>query len=194
MDLRIEKTYKALITAFGELLEERPYEQITVAMLCERAMIRRTTFYKHFADKAEFFVFFADNMRFELMRIGDEGAERMVADGGFDEHAAVFHQLADYLLKHEAAMDNIFASSMVGAMTIVVCEKAAEVLRERYASQVSDPESEDFLVACEFAAGGIIRLLQMWWESEGRSESEDRFVEASVRLVARTLSEHAAGR
>lgn len=194
MDLRIEKTYKALITAFGELLEERPYEQITVAMLCERAMIRRTTFYKHFADKAEFFVFFADNMRFELMRIGDEGAEKMEGADGLDKHAAVFHQLADCLLKHEAAMDNIFASSMVGAMTIVICEKAAEVLRERYASQAEDPESEEFLVACEFAAGGIIRLLQMWWESEGRSESEDRFVEASVKLVARTLAEPAAER
>lgn len=194
MDLRIEKTYKALITAFGELLEERPYERITVAMLCERAMIRRTTFYKHFADKAEFFVFFADNIRFELMRIGDEGAEKMGGVGGLDKHAAVFHQLADYLLKHEAAMDNIFASSMVGAMAIVICEKAAEVLRERYGSQAEDPESEEFLAACEFAAGGIIRLLQMWWESEGRGESEDRFVEASVKLVARTLAEPAAER
>lgn len=192
MDLRIEKTYKALISAFGELLEERPYEQITVAMLCERAMIRRTTFYKHFSDKAEFFVFFADNMRFELMRIGDEGAAELMSAGEVDVHAAVFHQLADYLLKHEAVMDNIFASTMVGAMTLVICEKAAEVLRERYASQIDDPESEDFLVACEFAAGGIIRLLQMWWESEGREESEDRFVAASVRLVARTLSGRAA--
>ena len=75
-----------------------------------------------------------------------------------------------------------------------VYKRQAEVLRERYASQAEDPESEEFLVACEFAAGGIIRLLQMWWESEGRSESEDRFVEASVKLVARTLAEPAAER
>ena len=51
MDLRVQKTYRALFGAFTELLEEHRFEDITVAMLCERAMIRRTTFYKHFADK-----------------------------------------------------------------------------------------------------------------------------------------------
>ena len=57
MDLRIERTYRSLIEAFTRLLEERLYEDVTVAMLCNEAMIRRTTFYKHFADKGEFFSF-----------------------------------------------------------------------------------------------------------------------------------------
>ena len=48
MDLRIKKTYRALFDAFTELLEEHRFEDLTVAMLCDRAMIRRTTFYKHF--------------------------------------------------------------------------------------------------------------------------------------------------
>ena len=51
MDLRVQKTYRALFAAFTELLEEHRFEDVTVAMLCDRAMIRRTTFYKHFADK-----------------------------------------------------------------------------------------------------------------------------------------------
>lgn len=51
MDLRIKKTYRALFDAFTELLEEHRFEDLTVAMLCDRAMIRRTTFYKHFRDK-----------------------------------------------------------------------------------------------------------------------------------------------
>ena len=51
MDLRIKKTYRALFEAFTELLEEHRFEDVTVAMLCDRAMIRRTTFYKHFRDK-----------------------------------------------------------------------------------------------------------------------------------------------
>ena len=43
MDLRIKKTYRALFEAFTELLEEHRFEDVTVAMLCDRAMIRRTT-------------------------------------------------------------------------------------------------------------------------------------------------------
>ena len=43
VDLRIKKTYRALFDAFTELLEEHRFEDLTVAMLCDRAMIRRTT-------------------------------------------------------------------------------------------------------------------------------------------------------
>ena len=39
MDLRIKKTYRALFEAFTELLEEHRFEDVTVAMLCDRAMI-----------------------------------------------------------------------------------------------------------------------------------------------------------
>ena len=58
MDLRIRKTYLALHNAFTELLEEKRFEEFTVNELCDRAMIRRTTFYKHFADKYEYFTFY----------------------------------------------------------------------------------------------------------------------------------------
>ena len=53
-DLRVTKTYDALFRAFAELLAERPFEQISVTELCERARTRRATFYKHFGDKYEF--------------------------------------------------------------------------------------------------------------------------------------------
>ena len=57
LDLRIQKTYQALHNAFTILLEEKNFEEITVNELCDAAMIRRTTFYKHFADKYEYFQF-----------------------------------------------------------------------------------------------------------------------------------------
>ena len=56
-DLRVQKTYAALFQAFQELLTEKDFESITVTELCDRAMIRTATFYKHFADKYAFFAF-----------------------------------------------------------------------------------------------------------------------------------------
>ena len=53
-DLRILKTYHALIDAFEKMLEEQNYDDITVNSLCDFASIRRATFYKHFSDKLEF--------------------------------------------------------------------------------------------------------------------------------------------
>lgn len=54
-DLRTQKTRKALENAFYELSETVPIENITVSALCEKAMVRRATFYKHFSDIFDFF-------------------------------------------------------------------------------------------------------------------------------------------
>lgn len=77
MDLRIKKTYRALFEAFTELLEEHRFEDVTVAMLCDRAMIRRTTFYKHFRDKNDYFAFYIDELMSGLpqKRADADGAE-----------------------------------------------------------------------------------------------------------------------
>lgn len=50
-DLRVRRTYKLLSQALMLLLLEKPFEEIYVTDICERAMVHRTTFYKHFEDK-----------------------------------------------------------------------------------------------------------------------------------------------
>ena len=58
IDLRVQKTFALIHHAFTELMEERGFEGFTVAELCEKAMIRRATFYKHFPDKYQYFSFY----------------------------------------------------------------------------------------------------------------------------------------
>ena len=53
LDLRQRKTRRQLTEALSQLLEERPFADISVVDLCERAMVHRTTFYSHFNDKQE---------------------------------------------------------------------------------------------------------------------------------------------
>ena len=54
-DLRVIKTKKALVETLMQSLREKPFEDITVQYLCDNAMVRRATFYTHFADKYELF-------------------------------------------------------------------------------------------------------------------------------------------
>lgn len=189
MDLRIEKTYRSLIAAFTNLLEEHPYEDITVAMLCDEAMIRRTTFYKHFADKAAFFAFFVDSLKIDLERRSGQGEDGSSPQTAQEERIAIFQQLIDFLLEHERLMDNIFASSMIGSMTLVMCSKVAESISERCREEYSASKNADVPLdaAAQFAAGGIMRLLQTWWERGHAAEDEEKFVKASNTLVERVL-------
>lgn len=51
IDLRIRRTQKLLWEALMALLAEQELESISVKDICDRAMVHRTTFYKHFEDK-----------------------------------------------------------------------------------------------------------------------------------------------
>ena len=50
MDLRIEKTEKAIKNAFMELRSKKPLEKISVRELCALACINKSTFYSHYED------------------------------------------------------------------------------------------------------------------------------------------------
>ncbi|MCM1134885.1 MAG: TetR/AcrR family transcriptional regulator [Clostridium sp.] len=50
MDIRIEKTEKAIRNAFIELRSKKALEKITVKELCQLAYINKSTFYSHYED------------------------------------------------------------------------------------------------------------------------------------------------
>ncbi len=50
MDLRVIKTKKNIRDAFLELRKKHSIEEIKVNILCEKAMVNKTTFYNHYQD------------------------------------------------------------------------------------------------------------------------------------------------
>lgn len=51
MDRRQQKTRKAILRAFEELIAQKSYKNITVQQIIDRADVGRTTFYAHFETK-----------------------------------------------------------------------------------------------------------------------------------------------
>lgn len=168
MDLRIEKTYRALIRAFTELLEERHYEEVSVALLCERAMIRRTTFYKHFADKDEFFVFFMQSLRDEFQ---NRSTPLEVGESERDHEAHMLSELVDFVLYHDRLVDNVMQSSSSGvlfdSLSSVIARDIAQRLETDAAAGKELPAPPAIIAS--FCAGGIVQMLRSWWTG-GRTE------------------------
>jgi AcrR family transcriptional regulator len=52
-DRRVRRTRNALTETFLELVVERPYDDIAVGDIIERAGVGRSTFYQHFANKED---------------------------------------------------------------------------------------------------------------------------------------------
>ena len=63
LDLRVLKTRKALTAALYSLLCEKSMDNITVTELCERAVVRKATFYKHFGDKNELLTYMIQELQ-----------------------------------------------------------------------------------------------------------------------------------
>ena len=53
MDLRVLKTKKNIKKAFLELRRKYSVDEIKVNVLCEKAMVNKTTFYNHYRDVYE---------------------------------------------------------------------------------------------------------------------------------------------
>ena len=190
MDLRVKKTYRALFDAFTELLEEHRFEDLTVAMLCDRAMIRRTTFYKHFRDKNDYFAFYIDELMTGLPQNRTDAVDAEPLDDVQALRHEVFDDAMNMILAHEQLMDNILASSMSGMLTNVICDRIARSVRER----VMNVLAEDALApvsletTSEFVAGGIIRLFTIWWESGHDLERRPEIADVVDALFERTMT------
>lgn len=181
VDLRIEKTYRALYSAFTALLEEKRFEDFTLNELCQRAMIRRTTFYKHFADKYEYFLFYVKETCRDI-----RGQLPPDAAGGSAREYLVFmcRQLIRFLDRHEKMVQNVMSSSMFPMLLDGLAEQITgdicQVLRDTgAAAQLTNAQAEDLAA---FYSGGIVNVLRLSLR-HGRKLNEDTFAASAEALL-----------
>ncbi|MGN0999385.1 MAG: TetR/AcrR family transcriptional regulator [Faecousia sp.] len=182
MDLRIQKTYLALHNAFTALSEEKRFEDFTVNELCDRAMIRRTTFYKHFADKYEYFAFY-------LREVSDTFRDRLAPDVTVEElDLYMIHmsrELVRFIQKHDRLVKNGLNSNMLPILLNILLEQVQEDVL-RVLRRVHHPGTADIALLegyAAFLAGGILSTLFTSLK-RGSEIDEERFVE----IIARFLS------
>lgn len=175
LDLRLQKTYLALRSAFTELLDEKQFDELTVNELCSRAMIRRTTFYKHFTDKYDYFAFYIREMVSSLQR-------QFPTDVPEEQVKAYFlymsQELLRFLHQHARMVDNIRNSSMFPLLMSIMLDQItgdiAAVLSQTSPALRENPEKRKGIAA--FYAGGMLNTYFRLIQSEGGG-NENLFLE-----------------
>ena len=97
--------YMSVTKALIEMMEEIPFEDIKVKELCDRAMIRKSTFYKHFADKYELLAFIVKEV------INDYNA-RIRQDSPTDDPVAFHNKMLDYVFEFAKANQKLIRSAI----------------------------------------------------------------------------------
>ncbi|QYH36885.1 TetR/AcrR family transcriptional regulator [Salinibacterium sp. M195] len=98
MDVRVERTRRSLQQALFALTQERPFDEVTVSDIVERAGVNRSSFYQHYADKETLLAFAieaaADDAGVQLVDLDPQSSEPPPAITSYlshiDANAAVY--------------------------------------------------------------------------------------------------------
>ncbi len=107
-DLRVVRTKRLLAKALKELLQEKPFDKITVNDVCDRALVHRATFYNHFTDKTDLLNFIFDEMQEEIYQnafdIKDYSSIKEL-------YLGIVVRILDYCLKNKQSLKLILKNS-----------------------------------------------------------------------------------
>lgn len=179
-DLRITRTYVFLHNAFTELLEEKRFEDFTVNELCERAMIRRTTFYKHFADKYEYFSFYVKEVVESFQ--GQIAQDIMENPKNYLEYMS--RKLVHFMNEHERMVRNIRNSNMFPMLMSELLMLIGEDLKRflRLVNAESSASARDLDGCAAFLSGGLLNTLFQCLRPDA-SIDEDLFLSTISRFL-----------
>ena len=154
LDLRQRKTRALLVKALAELMEERPFSELSVVDICSRAMVHRTTFYAHFNDKRELLSYLFSQLEQECVETCLPKEE--------------ITSPKDYFLQRRRSLYLACLNSGMEAEVHVLSDRAAQEL----CRQLSRPSFRDAApgvdpqIAARFYIGAVLSLIRWWLTSD----------------------------
>jgi AcrR family transcriptional regulator len=159
-DRRSQRTYRLVRSAFAELLGEKPYEEILVQDILDRADIGRTTFYAHYFDKEDVLgSMIAEQLEMFTHQIAYAPArQRVVPSLELFEH--IYHSENQ---QFRALMRSRAGEPLWEALQTALC-RAIEPALSTFCAEKRSP-SIPLPVVSEYLAGAFLTLLKWWLEA-----------------------------
>ncbi|SHH48599.1 transcriptional regulator, TetR family [Anaerosphaera aminiphila DSM 21120] len=166
VDLRVQKTKRALATSMFTLLEKNSFGKITVNDICTEAMVSRSAFYDHFNDKYDLVIFCV-----ELMR------EKLFAET-FEELDGIEHRISS-VLKNIKENVKLFKNLLMEDVDSELIKMMRNSFQEDIEKTIKrkNLKDEELLAPVElistFYAFGITSVIVDWVSSEMKYSIED---------------------
>jgi AcrR family transcriptional regulator len=177
IDARVQRTRDALGDALIALMQEKPFDTITVQDVLDRAQVSRSTFYTHYSDKDDLLMSDADEF-FEALSMalssrGDK-SDRVFPAAEFFAHLSDVQPFFKALVKSGKFQENMELAR--GHFARGIERRLSEVPRGK-----TIPPNE--LPAIAFAHAGALLSLVTWWIDRGMRESPAEMDELFHRIV-----------
>jgi len=167
IDARVRRTRDALGDALVELMQEKPFDSITVQDVLDRAQVGRSTFYSHFSDKEDLLMSDADEF-FEgiamALSLHSDKSDRVFPVKEFFMHIKDAEQFVAALKSSGKMHENLELAQ--GHFARGIERRFKELPRG-----ASIPENERAIRA--FANAGALISLLNWWIDRGMKETPE---------------------
>lgn len=163
-DLRVRRTYKLLWEALMAEMSERAFEEITVTDICERAMVHRTTFYKHYEDK---YALLERGMRQMYHALLAEG-HRPPSAFSVDDPPPYMIRLFEHVAAHQRFYTLMLCGEGFSRFQQLIKGYIADMVEARVRELPMSGRSSDFSLAMDiqFFAGAVLSLLAWWLDHD----------------------------
>jgi AcrR family transcriptional regulator len=176
-DARVRRTRDALGDALVALMQEKPFDSITVQDVLDRAKVGRSTFYSHYSDKDDLLMSDAEEF-FEsvamMLSVRGDTSDRVFPVQEFFGHIIEAKKFVDALASAGKFNDNMELARGLFARGIE--RRLAELPKGRRI-----PENERPAIA--FAHAGALLALLTWWVDRGMKQPPAEMDELFHRLV-----------
>ncbi len=170
MDLRIQRTKKAIMDAFLKLLKKKSFSEITITDITTEAMVARPTFYLHYKSKDEVLAEYLDEIFAQYLQ------EIHPVMDDVDQYA-----LATALFRQVKEHANYLSSLLEESTAVIIQEKLHQYIQEVFklllkaklgteAAQVAKRTNEYIVAAI---AGMVYAVIRQWME-DGMQETPER--------------------
>ena len=177
LDARVRRTRDALGDALVALMQEMPFDEITVQNVLDRAGVSRSTFYLHYRDKDDLFMSDADEF-FEgismVLSVRGDKSDRVVPVKEFFAHVADMRRFFTALVKSGKVHENLELAK--GHFARGIERRFAELPRAKAIPADQRP-------AIAFANAGALISLLTYWIDHGMRESPALMDELFHRMV-----------
>ena len=184
-DRRAKRTRRLLKESLLELMQEKPFSQISVRDVTERADVNRTTFYLHYTDTAQLLQSVEEELLAEAQTLIDAHLQETVAERTL---RPVFEPILDFTVEHRTVcmvlFENNEASQFTGHLQHLFQRSGGEIARAWFHPR--DQRQLSYLL--EFVACGLIGLIAEWFRRGMDLPREE------LLNTAEQLADGAAGR
>ncbi len=180
-DARVRRTRDALGDALVALMQEKPFDTITVQDVLDRAKVGRSTFYTHYSDKDDLLMSDAEEF-FEsvamLLSLRGDTSDRVFPVREFFGHIVEAKQFVDALMSAGKFNDNM-------ELARGLCARGIEQRLSELPKGKGIPADERPAIA--FAHAGALLSLLTWWIDRGMRQSPAEMDQLFHKMVWKGL-------